>query len=472
MAARSKKQVAGSARKAKVGKRPSRRNTGRTRWAPAISPDRVLPTLSKHILVDGFEIVIDLQKSKGSYLVDSKTGKRYLDFFTFVASSPVGLNHPKLTAPAFLKKLAYVAVNKPSNSDIYTAEQAEFLETFARVAIPSYLPHAFFIEGGALGIENALKASFDWKIRKNFARGYREERGKQVIHFRQAFHGRTGYTLSLTNTDPVKTDLFPKFNWPRVLNPAVRFPLDGANLAQAERDERTSIEQIKESFRTNKDDIAAIIIEPIQGEGGDNHFRPEFFRALRQLADENEAMLILDEVQTGIGLTGKMWAHQYFVEPDMVAFGKKMQVCGFLCGNRIDEVRENVFSVSSRLNSTWGGNLVDMVRAQRYLEIIEEENLVEHARLMGEHLTGELQKLAEEFPALVSNPRGRGLFAAFDVPSADLRTKIRNRCMEKGLIVLPSGERAIRFRPPLNVSRKELDEGLEIISDSIKEMMD
>ena len=440
------------------------------RSSTRVPASQALPTLRKHMLVDGFEIIVDLKKSKGVYIVDAKDGKRYLDFFTFVASSPVGLNHPKMTSPEFLERLAYVAVNKPSNSDIYTAEQAEFLQTFSRVAIPSYLPHAFFVEGGSVGVENALKAAFDWKIRKNFARGYKEERGRQVIHFRQCFHGRTGYTLSLTNTDPVKTDLYPKFPWPRILNPTVKFPLTPEHIAEAEKAEAIAIEQIKEAFRANKDDIAAIIIEPVQGEGGDNHFRPEFFRALRQLADEQEAMLIFDEVQTGIAMTGKMWAHQHFVEPDMVAFGKKMQVCGFLCGRRIEEVTENVFAVSSRLNSTWGGSLVDMVRAQRYLEIIEQEDLVENARVMGAHLVGRLNDLAREFPAIVSNPRGLGLFAAFDAVTPQVRNEIRKKCFEKGLIILPSGDHAIRFRTALTITKEEIEKGLRIITESIKEL--
>jgi len=434
-----------------------------------VLPANVLPTLAKHMLVDGFEIVVDLKQSKGSYIVDAKDGKRYLDFFTFVASSPVGLNHPRMTSPEFLERLAYVAVNKPSNSDIYTAEQAEFLNTFSRVAIPSYLPHVFLVEGGALGVENALKAAFDWKIRKNFAKGYKEERGRQVIHFRRCFHGRTGYTLSMTNTDPVKTDLYPKFDWPRVHNPAITFPLNSANLTQVMKEEAESISQIKEAFRTNKDDIAAIILEPIQGEGGDNHFRAEFFQALRQLASENDAMLIFDEVQTGIAMTGKMWAHQHFVEPDMIAFGKKMQVCGFMCSKKIDDVTENVFTVPSRINSTWGGNLVDMVRAQKYLEIIEEEKLVDNARVVGEYLVNGLQAMAGEFPTVMSNARGRGLFAAFDVNTPDMRTKIRSKALHKGLIILPSGERSIRFRPPLNVTKEEINEGLGIIRQSITE---
>jgi L-lysine 6-transaminase len=455
----------GSARRTKRAKRAPRKSL--PAGSHGLPPSLVLSTLKKHVLVDGFDIVVDLRKSKGSWLVDARDGRRYLDFFSFVASSPLGMNHPRLTAPEFQKKLAYVATNKPSLSDIYTAEQAEFVDAFARIAIPPYLPHAFFIEGGAAAVENALKAAFDWKIRKNFARGYREERGTQVIHFRQAFHGRSGYTMSLTNTDPVKTALYPKFRWPRVLNPSVRFPLTPDTIAQAERDEQTSIGQIKQAFRDNKDDIAAIIIEAIQGEGGDNHFRPEFFRALRELADENEAMLIIDEIQTGIAMTGKMWAHQHFAAPDIIAFGKKMQVCGILVGKRIEEVPEHVFATSSRLNSTWGGNLVDMVRAQKYLEVIRDENLVEHARVVGAHLLSRLSRLAEEFPKIVSNPRGRGLFAAFDVSSGDVRTKIRSSCMEQGLILLPSGEVSIRFRPPLNVSKEEIDLGLEIIRKAI-----
>lgn len=434
-----------------------------------VMPAQVIPSLSKHMLVDGFNIVVDLHKSQGSYIVDAQTGKKYLDFFTFVASNPIGMNHPKLVEPEFLAKLARVAVNKPSLSDIYMQEQAEFVATFSRVAMPSYLPHAFFIEGGALAVENALKAAFDWKIRKNLARGYREEKGTQVIHFRQAFHGRSGYTMSLTNTDPVKTALFPKFKWPRIHNPAVRFPLNDENLAQVKMEEDLAIKQIKQAFVDQRDDVAAIIIEAIQGEGGDNQFRKEFFVALRELADENDAMLIIDEVQTGIGLTGKMWGHQHYVEPDMIAFGKKTQVCGFLCGKRIDEVEQNVFAVPSRINSTWGGNIVDMVRSQRYLEIIEEENLVDNARVMGEYLLQRLEELANDFPHIVSNARGVGLFAAFDLPGKELRDKVKNACYDNGLIILPSGDKSIRFRPPLNIARSEIDLGISILRKALSQ---
>ena len=227
----------------------------------------MFPTLRQHMLVDGFDIIIDLKKSSGSFIVDARTGKLYLDFFTFVASSPVGLNHPMMTSPEFQKKLAYVAVNKPSLSDIYTGEQADFLATFSRVAIPIVSSACVLHRGrSSAAVENALKAAFDWKIRKNFARGHREERGRQVIHFRGAFHGRSGYTLSLTNTDPVKTDLFPKFHWPRVTCSRHAFPDDaGDHGAVVMQDEARSIAAIKQAFHDNPDDIAAIIIEADPG---------------------------------------------------------------------------------------------------------------------------------------------------------------------------------------------------------------
>ncbi len=436
-----------------------------------ISPNEVHASLAKHILVDGFDIVADLRRSQGTYIYDSRSNKRYLDFFTFFASSPVGMNHPLMRTPEFLERIATVALNKPSNSDVYTVEMAEFVETFSRIAIPEYLPHAFFIEGGTLAVENALKTAFDWKVRKNYIKGHTQEVGHMVIHFRQAFHGRSGYALSLTNTDPTKTNYYPKFkDWPRIVNPVVRHPLNEENLLNVMKLEQQAIANIKDWLINYRDRIAAIIIEPIQGEGGDNHFRREFLQSLRVIADESDVLLIFDEVQTGIGLTGKMWAHQWFVEPDIMTFGKKTQVCGILAGRRIDEVRDNVFQKSSRINSTWGGNLVDMVRFQRFLEIIQAENLVENARIMGEYFLGRLEDLAAEFPAILNNPRGRGLFCAVDFETALQRDQLRLKCFDDGLIIIGCGDRTIRFRPPLNISREEIDEGMHIIRKGLKEI--
>ena len=188
--------------------------------------ERVRDVIGKHMLADGFKLVLDLKNSYRSKIVDERNGDEYIDFFTFFASSPLGLNHPKLISDDVKEKLAFAAINKPSNSDIYTTPMAEFVDTFSRVAKPDYMKHLFFVDGGALAVANGLKVAFDWKVRKNFKKGYKEEKGLQAMHFKEAFHGRSGYTMSLTNTDPNKVKYFPKFDWPRIINPKITFPLD------------------------------------------------------------------------------------------------------------------------------------------------------------------------------------------------------------------------------------------------------
>ena len=438
---------------------------------PAVNPKSVHEVLGRHILADGFEPIIDLEKSHGSWLVDGRDGREYLDFFSMFVSMPVGYNHPRIMEAK--DRFATVASNKPTNSDVYSSQMAEFVDTFFDIAIPDHFAYAFFIEGGTLGVENALKAAFDWKVKKNAARnGKMGEVGTQVIHFKECFHGRSGYTLSLTNTsDPRKTDHFPKFDWPRIVNPKVTFPLDEENLSAVKRVEDEALDQIKSVIKANGSDIASLIIEPIQGEGGDNFFRKEFLQALRVICDENEIMLIFDEVQTGVGLTGKMWAWEHFdVAPDLMTFGKKTQVCGCVSSRRIDEVPDNVFKESSRINSTWGGNLTDMVRSTIYLEIIKEENLLDAAAEKGKYLKTHMQSLQEEFPELVINPRGLGLMCAFDLPTGVQRDDLAGKIIENGVFILGSGEKAIRFRPPLNISRDELDTGMEIVRTSMKQL--
>lgn len=430
----------------------------------------VRDVLGRHILTDGYPMVLDMENSRGIYLRDAATGRTYVDLFTFYASNPLGMNHAGLrTDEGFRRRLMDAAINKVANSDIYTPHFARFIETFERVGIPEELPHAFFVSGGALAVENALKVAFDWKVQKNHRRGYRSERGHKVLHLEKAFHGRTGYTMSLTNTDPTKVKYFPKFDWPRIVSPHCNGPADEVDI---EEREALALAQAERHFMDHADDIAAIILEPIQGEGGDNHFRPEFLQGLRTLADENEALLIFDEVQTGVGLTGSFWAWQGMgVTPDLIAFGKKTQVCGVLAGRRVEEVESNVFTVSSRINSTWGGNIVDMVRFDRILEIIEEDDLVANAQSTGEYLQGRIQELAERFEH-VKNPRGRGLMCAFDLPDTRTRNAVKNATMEHGAVILGCGERSIRFRPALTISPAGVDEGVEALSEALAEVLE
>lgn len=435
-----------------------------------ISPKQVQESLSKHILADGYDLTFDMEKSNGVHIYDSKHERTLLDFFTCFASVPLGYNHPKMiNDEEFKKNLMLAALTNPSNSDIYTTQYAQFVETFARVGIPEYMKHAFFVAGGGLAIENAIKVAMDWKVQKNFQKGYTKEKGFKVLHFEKAFHGRTGYTLSLTNTSPDKTKWFAKFDWPRVSVPAIKFPFTDEAYEDLKKREALSLAQIRQAFLENKDEICAIIIEPIQSEGGDNHVRREFLEQVRGIADENECFLIYDEVQTGVGLSGKFWAHEHFGEnarPDIIAFGKKMQVCGILVGNKVDEIETNVFHVSSRINSTWGGNLVDMVRSAKILEIIEEDKLLDNATICGSYLQQRLSKLSGKYDK-ISNVRGRGLLTAFDFPAKEMRDRFINQGMNKNVMFLGCGERSIRFRPALIIKEEHIDAGLDILEDIV-----
>ena len=435
-----------------------------------MNPKEARNNIDKHMLADGMSQIIDLNKSHGSWLVDARDGREYLDLFSMFASLSVGYNHPYLIDNK--ERLMSSAINKPTNSDVYSVEMAEFVSTMGRVAQPDYLPYAFYIEGGGLAVENALKTAFDWKVRKNLSAG-KGEKGSKIIHFKECFHGRTGYTMSLTDSpDPRKTLYFPQFDWPRIDNPKINFPLD-QNLDLVLEREKHAINQIKDAITNNPDEIAGLIIEPIQGEGGDNHFRKEFLAELRNLANESDFLLIYDEVQTGVGVTGNMWAHQAFgdaVRPDIISFGKKTQVCGIFGGKRLDEVDNNVFHESSRLNSTWGGSLVDMVRFTIYLEIIENEKLVQNASVVGEHLTSCLHSLQSNHDNLVSNARNRGLFGAFDLPDSDTRDKAINSISNEGAMMLGCGTRSIRFRPHLNITINELDQGFEMIDKALSKL--
>jgi len=439
----------------------------------SINPEHVQSVIGKHLLTDGYDLTLDLEKSQGVYLHDAKYKREILDFFTCFASLPLGYNHPKMVNnEVFKKDLLLAALTNPSNSDIYTVQYAKFIDTFSRIGIPSYLPHAFFISGGGLAVENALKAAMDWKVQKNFQKGYIKERGHQVIHFEKAFHGRTGYTMSLTNTLPDKTKWYAKFNWPRITTPYIDFPFTDEGYELLLQREQEAIKQIKQAFLDHKDDICAIIIEPIQGEGGDNHVRKEFLEQLRVLADEHGALLIYDEVQTGVGLTGKFWCHEHFgpkARPDILAFGKKMQVCGILAGTKLDEIATNVFKIPSRINSTWGGSLVDMVRATRILEIIEEDQLVLNAAEVGSYLQQQLAEIAQRFPIL-SNIRGRGMMVAFDFPNKESRDHFLKRTLAKNVLLLGCGEHSVRFRPALLMQKTDIDKGLSILSDVLENL--
>src|SRR5512137_3082773 len=211
----------------------------------AVPPQRVIAELERHILVDGFKLVFDLARSRGSRFVDAATGRELIDLYGLYASQPVGFNHPYFDRPEVQADLLAAARVKVANADVYTVQYATFVETFARVMGLPPLDRYFFIEGGTLAVENAVKAAMDWKVRKNLAAG-RGERGTEIIHFERAFHGRSGYTLSLTNTDPRKIAYYPKFPWPRIPNPWIDLALPPAERETAVIEkEKLAVTQIR-----------------------------------------------------------------------------------------------------------------------------------------------------------------------------------------------------------------------------------
>jgi L-lysine 6-transaminase len=436
----------------------------------AIKPREVLTELGRHVLIDGFKLVLDLEKSRGSRVVDADRGRTLLDLYGCFASMPLGYRHPRFDEPDVKRDLLAAARSKVANSDVYCTLYADFLRTFHYYAGLPPLERYFFIEGGAMAVENALKAAMDWKVRRNLAAG-RGERGTEIVHFEGAFHGRSGYTMSLTNTDPLKVAHYAKFSWPRLPAPSLDFSISPeARTRDAAEKERLCEDQLQNIMARQRDDIAAIIIEPIQGEGGDRHFRGEWLRTLRRICDEHDVLLIFDEVQCGGGTTGRMWCCEHFdVRPDLLAFGKKMQACGVMAGPRLDEVRDNVFRLPGRINSTWGGNLVDMVRATHCLQVIHEEHLLEHATRVGATLVKELQRLADEEPVL-SAVRGRGFMIAFDLPTTELREEFLRGLFERGLLALRAGPRSIRFRPALDLPEEAVGQAISILKKQCQRM--
>lgn len=397
-------------------------------------------------LFDSFPIVWNIQKSQNSFLYDIHTNEEYLDFHGGFGSNPIGWNHPKLTKHFSSGLWNKHFLNKPANCDFYTQEYIEFIDKFQTTIIPKNYPHLFFIDGGALAVENALKIAMDWKYQKN---GDNNE-DLSIAHFTKAFHGRSGYTMSLTNTEPHKTKNFTKFNWPRFL-PSIKTGTPPQN--QKVYDE-FAIGEVEKYFKEHHKSIAGLIIEPIQCEGGDRHFTKYFLQNLQRLCNEHDVLFILDEVQTGFYTTGKTWCFQHYdLEPDLVCFGKKSQQCGVFGGKRLDEIQNHCFNTSGRLGSTWGGNHIDMIRSSKIIDIIKEDNLELNATERGNQWSDEMKMIQSN---KIKNIRNLGLIMSFDCESTEKRNQLLDILKKNKLLALGAGENTIRMRPNLAVSKTDI----------------
>lgn len=380
------------------------------------------------------DLFIDTKESKDAWIVDKLTKKKYLDCFSQFASQPFGWNSPYFEE--YKDRLADAAINKIANSDIMTEEYAIFIDKFSNIC--KDFQKFFFIEGGSAGVENAIKTAFDWKCQRL---GMNKPNELDIIHFKDSFHGRGGYAISLTNNSKTdhKTKLFPKFPWTRVTK-------DNKGLETAEAALKFG-------------NVAAIIVETIQGEPGDFHFEKEFLNKLKKLSDHYDCLMILDEVQCGGGITGTWWAYQQKCDftPDLMCFGKKMQVCGFSANlNKLNKIKDHVFNVSSRISSTWGGNSVDMVRSSIIIEIIEKHKILENVKKIGNYLLNELNRIG------LDNVRGLGLMIAFDAKTKEIRDSLLEK-LNQDMIILPCGEKSIRFRPHLTFTGNDVDSAISIL---------
>jgi 4-aminobutyrate aminotransferase/(S)-3-amino-2-methylpropionate transaminase len=421
----------------------------------------------------------DARRSLGNYAVDVD-GNTLLDVYGHIACVPVGYNHPALLEAFRSEKFAWLAGWRPALGVAPPPEWVDLVEGPLMRCAPKGHDRVMTVTTGAEAVENALKAAFAWKMRrrrdgrpwsaddlaavmKNHQPGVHE---LKVISFEGAFHGRTLGALSATRSKAIHKLDFPAFDWPVVPFPANRFPLD-AHVEENRALEARVLAQIEDVLRAAEGTVAALIVEPIQGEGGDRHASASFFRALRSLLTKYEAAFIVDEVQTALGATGTFWAHeQWHLEepPDVVTWSKKFQLGGLHL--RADFVPTEAY----RLFNTFLGDPLRAAQAEVILDVVARDGLIDHTRRTGELLVAGLADLCARYPAVFSQPRGLGTFAAVDVRDAATRDRILDGVRQIGLEAGGSGDRSIRFRPALVFGARHVAEAMERFDHVAKEL--
>lgn len=389
-------------------------------------------------------------------------GNRYIDFTSGIAVTNTGHSHPAVVQA--IKDQAELFLHM-SGTDFYYPPQIELAERLNGLAPMSAPTKVFFTNSGAETIEAAMKLARFYSGRPRF------------LAFYGAFHGRTYGALSLTASKAVQrrgfAPLVPGVSHAVYPNP-FRNPWPGSEPGQAALD---YIE--KQLFKTTAppEEVAAIIVEPIQGEGGYIVPPDNFLPGLRRLCDQYGILLIFDEVQTGMGRTGKFFASEHWgVEPDIVCVAK-----GIASGLPLGAViaRSEVMSWPRGSHaSTFGGNPVACAAALVTLDLLEG-GFNQMAAESGEHLMARLRRMMAVYPQ-IGDVRGKGLMVAADIvkdqetnePDPALRDRIEDRAFEHGLLLIGCGANCIRFVPPLNIPRALLDEGIDLFERSLAEAID
>ena len=405
-------------------------------------------------------IYLNPEKSKGSYLYDDNSGRSILDLYCFFSTLPLGYNHSIFSTDEFKNDLLTFGGLKPSTGRILTKLVDDFVTEFHNDVNSGIFNKYFFIHGGGLAVENALKISFDWKRHINQKKGFNIDNNKmEVIALEDAFHGITGYGLSLSDNQ-LKCSHYPKFNWPKFKAPYIDFSKKEKNKNEFQEVQNQALNKIDDYIAQRGNQyIASIIIELIQGGGGDNHLGEHYVRGLKNICEKYDILFIIDEVQTGFGVTGKFWCFEHYnVEPDLIAFGKKAQISGVCIGKNIPDI-ENVINVPGRISPTWNGNISDYIRCKYVMKAYKEYNLIDNAAELGNYIVSSLKSMNKFL-----NVRGRGFLIAFDFKNSDDRDRYDQLCFKQGLFLLPMREKTLRMRPNMALTKDDADHALSIIS--------
>lgn len=424
----------------------------------------MLDELNRYVVATPMPFAIDLAQGEGMHLV-TVDGQRLFDWAGYYGSKLIAHNHPAMFEPEYLRRLAYAANNKVANPDFLTQECLDYYRLLYRLAPASMQGEGlevYAVNSGAEAVENMMKYLVAKFNIKRPATGNR-----RFLYFDRAFHGRTVFALNVTQTmDPVATKDFHGLMTGGNLK--LPFPAFDSSLSreQNEKSAVKALEQVESALSLMSDEIVAMIVEPIQGAGGQRVALPEFFQGLSYLGHKYDVYLGFDEVQTGLGLTGRMWGIDHFSLPHppmAVASGKKF-------GNGVVYMKERLDDVGV-LDSTWGGSLVDMVRLIREMQIVEEEGLIEKAAEKGKRLETGLLALAQKHAPRMFNVRGLGLYQGFSLETPELKSRLIDHALEHHqLLLLGAGHRSIRTRPNLHVTNEEIDRFCDLIDRSLDEL--